>query len=245
MLDFEFVSTNSSIRAGMTQAICGLRQSLDAVLPGAMIISSTFAGAYPSFEWDWPAITKCLDLIMPMNYGLCSASDLNKDKTAFQRIFVQDVRKCEDMLRIIRYLKGLHATEKIRTTTEEDAPREKVNSAELHEKLLELERELKEHTERYSQLSKQRNELEEHSAVLQKASTWFGQVRPPSIDHTTTINLYQPLSTYIHLVSTSYQPHIILRQPHFNLHRHHINLVSTSYQSLSSYIDLQSTSMSA
>lgn len=34
---------------------------------------------------------------------------LNKDKTAFQRIFVQDVRKCEDMLRIIRYLKGLHA----------------------------------------------------------------------------------------------------------------------------------------
>ena len=33
---------------------------------------------------------------------------LNKDKTAFQRIFVQDVRKCEDMLRIIRYLKGLH-----------------------------------------------------------------------------------------------------------------------------------------
>ena len=87
MLDFEFVSTNSSIRAGMTQAICGLRQSLDAVLPGAMIISSTFAGAYPSFEWDWPAITKCLDLIMPMNYGLCSASDLNKDKTPYHPDF--------------------------------------------------------------------------------------------------------------------------------------------------------------
>ena len=87
VLDFEFVSTNSSIRAGMTQAICGLRQSLDAVLPGAMIISSTFAGAYPSFEWDWPAITKCLDLIMPMNYGLCSASDLNQDKTPYHPDF--------------------------------------------------------------------------------------------------------------------------------------------------------------
>jgi hypothetical protein len=33
---------------------------------------------------------------------------LNKDKTAFQRIFVQDVRKCEDMLRIIRFLKAMH-----------------------------------------------------------------------------------------------------------------------------------------
>ena len=54
---------------------------------GAMIISSTFAGAYPSFEWDWPAITKCLDLIMPMNYGLCSASDLNKDKTPYHPDF--------------------------------------------------------------------------------------------------------------------------------------------------------------
>ncbi len=31
---------------------------------------------------------------------------LNKDKSAFQKMFVQDVRKCEDMLRIIRYLKG-------------------------------------------------------------------------------------------------------------------------------------------
>ena len=116
--------------------------------------------------------------------GAIQFKDLNKDKTAFQRIFVQDVRKCEDMLRIIRYLKGLHATEKIRTTTEEDAPREKVNSAELHEKLLELERELKEHTERYSQLSKQRNELEEHSAVLQKASTWFGQANRSGVDFT-------------------------------------------------------------
>ena len=29
---------------------------------------------------------------------MCSAlKQLNKDKTAFQRIFVQDVRKCEDM----------------------------------------------------------------------------------------------------------------------------------------------------
>lgn len=40
----------------------------------------------------------------------CSGyTQLNKDKTAFQRIFVQDVRKCEDMLRIIRYLRGLYA----------------------------------------------------------------------------------------------------------------------------------------
>jgi hypothetical protein len=35
-------------------------------------------------------------------------TQLNKDKTAFQRIFVQDVRKCEDMLRIIRYLRSLY-----------------------------------------------------------------------------------------------------------------------------------------
>ena len=39
---------------------------------------------------------------------LGALTQLNKDKTAFQRIFVQDVRKCEDMLRIIRYLRGLY-----------------------------------------------------------------------------------------------------------------------------------------
>lgn len=43
---------------------------------------------------------------------------LNKDKTSFQRIFVQDVRKCDDMLRILRYIKDLmHAVSTIRAHT--------------------------------------------------------------------------------------------------------------------------------
>ena len=47
-------------------------------------------------------------LIPDVDLACAGGVQLNKDKTAFQRIFVQDVRKCEDMLRIIRYLQGLY-----------------------------------------------------------------------------------------------------------------------------------------
>lgn len=48
-------------------------------------------------------------LLRALNLTRWLLRQLNKDKTAFQRIFVQDVRKCEDMLRIIRFLKAMHA----------------------------------------------------------------------------------------------------------------------------------------
>ena len=106
--------------------------------------------------------------------GAIQFKDLNKDKTAFQRIFVQDVRKCEDMLRIIRFLKAMHAKEKIKTFAVESS---NMNSLqELHERLQGLEGEMKEHTDKYTQLVKQRTELEENLHVLNKASKWFGQI---------------------------------------------------------------------
>ena len=55
---------------------------------------------------------------------------------------------------------------------------------ELHEKLQEVEKEMREHTEKYSQLTKQRTEMEEHGHVLQKASRWMGQANRSGIDFT-------------------------------------------------------------
>mmetsp|Transcript_11318 Transcript_11318/g.28104 ORF Transcript_11318/g.28104 Transcript_11318/m.28104 type:complete len:978 (+) Transcript_11318:273-3206(+) len=102
--------------------------------------------------------------------------DLNKDRTAFQRIFVQDVRKCDDMLRIIRYVQELMEAEGMRVGPVTRPP--PVPSLhELHERLQDLEKEMKQHTASYATLLKQRGELREHRHVLSGAANWFQQAR--------------------------------------------------------------------
>lgn len=100
---------------------------------------------------------------------------LNRDRTAFQRIFVQDVRKCDDMLRILRYIKDLMMTEKIESVEARGTP--VPNLQELHERLQDLEKEMRQHTASYTQLLKNRSELEENRIVLKSASQWFQQSR--------------------------------------------------------------------
>jgi vacuolar-type H+-ATPase subunit I/STV1 len=72
--------------------------------------------------------------------------------------------------------------EKIRTSADDAS---NMNSLqELHEKLQGIEGEMKEHTDKYSQLVKQRTELEENLHVVNKASKWFGQANRSGIDFT-------------------------------------------------------------
>jgi len=116
--------------------------------------------------------------------GAIQFKDLNKDKSAFQKMFVQDVRKCEDMLRIIRYLKSEMESEKMMSRTS-GVPVPKLSSLnELHDRLQELEKEMKEHSTSYKQLLAQRKELSEHLQVLRNASKWFGQANRSGVSFT-------------------------------------------------------------
>jgi len=105
------------------------------------------------------------------NEGCIQFKDLNADKSAFQRLFVSDVRRCDDMLRILRLLRDQLSREK---KLQGDAGENKeVSLHELHDKLIELEKEMKEHGSAYVMLKKQDNDLEEHCKVLSKGEKWF------------------------------------------------------------------------
>jgi len=90
--------------------------------------------------------------------GCIQFKDLNAEKSAFQRLFVTDVRHCDDMLRILRLLKETILKEK--HVQGRGPERAELSLHELHDKLLDLEKEMKEHGGAYLQLKKQNNELE-------------------------------------------------------------------------------------
>jgi len=73
--------------------------------------------------------------------GAVQFKDLNIEKSAFQRLFVSDVRRCDDMLRILRILQVMVDSEKMKPRAEKAQKPGSV--VELHEKLIELEKEIK------------------------------------------------------------------------------------------------------
>ncbi len=56
---------------------------------------------------------------------------------------MQDVRKCDDMLRILRFLSDLLDKEKIVVSEHGDKAQAPASLHELHEKLIDLEKEMK------------------------------------------------------------------------------------------------------
>ena len=79
------------------------------------------------------------------------------------------------MLRILRYIGDLMERENLRGSASRSSPVPSLQ--ELHERLQDLEKEMKQHTASYSALLKQLTELREHKHVLQAASHWFVQAR--------------------------------------------------------------------
>jgi len=73
--------------------------------------------------------------------GAVQFKDLNIEKSAFQRLFVSDVRRCDDMLRILRIFADSLAKEKMPPRADKALSPGSV--VELHEKLTELEKEIK------------------------------------------------------------------------------------------------------
>ncbi|EAN92926.1 putative V-type proton ATPase subunit a [Trypanosoma cruzi] len=92
--------------------------------------------------------------------------DLNGDVNAFQRDFVQEVRRCDDMERKMRYLH--EEIEKAGVTSVPGQVGERETMFSLEQKVDEREAEVRELNEQYQSLIEERNRSREHLEVLNR-----------------------------------------------------------------------------
>lgn len=107
--------------------------------------------------------------------GLLQFKDLNSDKSAFQRTYANQVKRCDEMLRQLRFFSdmigkaGLTAVPRLRD--------KELEIDELEMKLVDLERELLESNANVEKLRRSQNELVELQLVLEKAGGFFDAAR--------------------------------------------------------------------
>ncbi|CBZ27319.1 vacuolar proton translocating ATPase subunit A,putative [Leishmania mexicana MHOM/GT/2001/U1103] len=98
--------------------------------------------------------------------GQFQFSDLNKDVSAFQRDFVQEVRRCDDMERKLRFLQ--EEIEKAGVTTIVEGGAEGETMSSLEHKIDEVYSEVVELNEQYQALIEERNRSKEHLEILSR-----------------------------------------------------------------------------
>ncbi|XP_017551687.1 V-type proton ATPase 116 kDa subunit a1 [Pygocentrus nattereri] len=114
--------------------------------------------------------------------GLVQFRDLNPGAAAFQRRFVKEVRKCEEMERILRFLEAEITRCNIPVSVTVDSvgvscPRELL---ELECKIKKLEEELKEINGNHDVLKRNFIELLEIRSLLKVSTDFFEEAEPPS-----------------------------------------------------------------
>ncbi|CAJ0941015.1 unnamed protein product, partial [Mesorhabditis belari] len=124
--------------------------------------------------------------------GLVQFRDLNPDVSAFQRKYVNEVRRCDEMERKLRYLEREIKKDQIPmldTGENPDAPqpREMIDLEATFEK---LENELREVNQNEETLKKNFSELTELKHILRKTQTFFEEagtegIAPPEAIHDT------------------------------------------------------------
>ncbi|GET88836.1 vacuolar proton translocating ATPase subunit A, putative [Leishmania tarentolae] len=92
--------------------------------------------------------------------------DLNKDVSAFQRDFVQEVRRCDDMERKLQFLQG--EIERAGVATIVDGSMEGETMSSLEHKIDEVYSEVVELNEQYQALIEERNRSKEHLEILSR-----------------------------------------------------------------------------
>ncbi|OQV19812.1 V-type proton ATPase 116 kDa subunit a isoform 1 [Hypsibius exemplaris] len=107
--------------------------------------------------------------------GVAQFRDLNRDVNAFQRKFVNEIRRCDDIERILRFLEKQCQKEKVPILRLGEnpltpSPRE---LADLETTLEKLELEMKEFNTNYEALQRNNMDLLELKHVLRKAQTIF------------------------------------------------------------------------
>ena len=105
--------------------------------------------------------------------------DMNVNVSAFQRLFTNDVRRCEDTERRLRYFEDQLKREQAKrprrtlrsTVSENHAAAETLDSLEPH--LESLENKLRELSSKWEQLVSQRNSMKEHLEILIQDPSFF------------------------------------------------------------------------
>jgi len=111
--------------------------------------------------------------------GLVQFVDVNPDVSSFQRQFVSEIKRCEEMERKMRYIETEVIREEIVLDQDEieptaPAPREMV---ELENSLTTVENNLKEVNTNYVALRKNHLELTEYKCMLKQAETFLSDTR--------------------------------------------------------------------
>lgn len=126
--------------------------------------------------------------------GLVQFKDLNPEVNAFQRKFVNEVRRCDEMDRKLRFFEAEAEKGKIRVQDAEDAldtPAPETSEFTLLENnFQQLERELKEINSNEETLRKQQLELLELKEILSKSRVFFEEAEhiQPNLASTTESN---------------------------------------------------------
>lgn len=107
--------------------------------------------------------------------GLCEFRDLNQHQSAFQRTFSENVRRCDDMMRVVRFLaQQVAAVDKL-TLMPSGGPdtAASIRLDDLDSHLRSLENSLLEMNANADALQTQYNEIVELRRVLEKAAEFF------------------------------------------------------------------------
>lgn len=104
--------------------------------------------------------------------GLVQFKDLNVEKSPFQRTYANQIKKCGEMARRIRYFREQMSNAGI-TPPPKSLTRNDIKVDDLEVKLAQLEAELTEMNANNQKLQRAYNELMEYKIVLQKASEFF------------------------------------------------------------------------
>eukprot|EP00850_Spirogloea_muscicola_P009896 SM000056S18014 [mRNA] locus=s56:709863:715649:- [translate_table: standard] len=114
--------------------------------------------------------------------GLIQFNDLNTEKSPFQRTYANQVKRCGEMARKIRFFKDQQTKAGIAMSTRSGVDKD-FDLDELEVKLGELEAELLEINQNNDKLIKSHSELRELQLVLEKAGAFFGPARDDAVAH--------------------------------------------------------------
>ena len=109
--------------------------------------------------------------------GLVQFRDLNPDRSAFQRTYANQVKRCDEMLRKMRFFAEQMHKAGLVAVPRADAEDRPYHLDELEARLEELEHELRQITANTEKLRKSHSELVELQLVLEKAGGFFEDAR--------------------------------------------------------------------
>jgi len=157
---------------------------------GVFFLLDKEGGVYPfELSGKMPSIFRSLDMELVQIYiqdeavhetvdklgeaGLLQFRDLNSESSAFQRPFVNDVRRCEELERVLRFFDKELEKEKIAKDPYMPGEHRMRVDAGLEEELHAIHNEIKDITAGQETLMKNRSELLELRHVLEKAVLFF------------------------------------------------------------------------